>query len=289
MSDVPVDQAPPAEAPAPVAAPTPEVTPEPVAAESSTPNFDWGGWNGESDSLPDDYRDVGGKISDWHKSTNLEIQEEIETLRSMYSAMLNGDEDPRINQYYEELEKIKSEVGEKNTAFEELQQNYESLTHSSVNEYIDRFWADHKELSENEEKLEVFSKFLEPKNEYGGAWDGYIAAKLMDLPESAQQIAVEAKKDGVSDKYALKLAEAHVQVQNLEGKPSPEDMAKATALAEAKEEAKKPRPAAKLAHGATGAARPQVARKSMSDAKSFDEMRTLAAARALRVHSGGRG
>lgn len=288
MSDTPVEQAPPVEASAPAAAPTPEVAPEPVAAESSTPDFDWGGWNGESDSLPDDYRDVGSKVSDWHKSTNLETQEELETLRSMYSAMLNGDEDPRINTYYEELEKIKAEFGEKNTAYDELKQNYESLTQSSVNEYIDRFWADHKELSENEEKLEVFSKFLEPKNEYGGAWDGYVAAKLMDLPEDAIQIAIQAKKDGVSDKYALKLAEAHQQVQSLEGQPSPEDMAKATALAKAKEEASKPRPAAKLTNGATGAARPQVAKKSMSDAKSFDEMRSLAAARALRVHSGGR-
>ena len=288
MSDIPVEQAPPAEAPAPVAAPPPEVTPEPAAAESSASNFDWGGWNGESDSLPDDYRDIGGKISDWHKSTNNDTKEELSTLRSMYSAMLDGDEDHRINQYFEELQKIKKEFGEKNTAFSDLEKNYEALTQSSVNEYVDRFWVDHKELSENEEKLEVFSKFLEPKNEYGGAWDGYVAAKLMDLSQDAIAVAVQAKKDGVSDKYALKLAEAHAQVQNLEGKPSPEDMAKATALAEAKEEAKKPRPAAKLAHGATGAARPQVAKKSMSDAKSFDEMRSLAAARALRVHSGGR-
>ena len=125
MSDIPVEQAPPAEAPAPVAAPTPDVTPEPAAAESSASNFDWGGWNGESDSLPDDYRDIGGKISDWHKSTNNDTKEELSTLRSMYSAMLDGDEDPRINQYFEELQKIKKEFGEKNTAFSDLEKNYD--------------------------------------------------------------------------------------------------------------------------------------------------------------------
>ena len=288
MSDTPVEQAPPAEAPAPVAAPMPEVTPEPVAAETSSPEFNWAGWDGSSDSLPEDYREVGSKISDWYKSTNNETQEELATLRSMYSAMLDGEEDPRVKQYYDELQALKAEYEQRNTAFSELEQNYEALTQSSVNEYVDRFWKDHPELADNEEKLEVFAKFLEDQNDFGGAWDGYIAAKLMDLPEDAIQIAVQAKKDGVSDSYALKLAEAHNQVQTLEAKPSAEDMAKAAALAEAKEEAKKPRPAAKLTNGATGAARPQVAKKSMGDAKSFDEMRSLAAARALRVHTGGK-
>ena len=288
MSDTPVEQAPPAAASAPVAAPTPEVTPEPVAAETSSPEFNWAGWDGSSDSLPEDYREVGSKISDWYKSTNNETQEELATLRSMYSAMLDGEEDPRVKQYYDELQALKAEHEQRNTAFSELEKNYEALTQSSVNEYVDRFWKDHPELADNEEKLEVFAKFLENQNDFGGAWDGYIAAKLMDLPEDAIQIAVQAKKDGVSDSYALKLAEAHNQVQTLEAKPSAEDMAKAAALAEAKEEAKKPRPAAKLTNGATGAARPQVAKKSMGDAKSFDEMRSLAAARALRVHSGGK-
>ena len=287
MSDTPVDQAPPAAAPAPVAAPAPD-TSGAIAAESSTPNFDWGGWNGESNSLPETYQDVGGRIADWHKSTNNDTQEELATLRSMYSAMLDGDEDPRVNQYSEELQKIRQEFDQKNTAFSDLERNYEALTQSSVNDYVDRFWADHTELADSEEKLELFSKFLEPENGYGGAWDGYIAAKLMALPEDAIQIAVQAKKDGVSDKYALKLGEAHQQVQSMENKPSMEDMAKATALAEAKEEARKPRPAAKLTNGATGAARPQVAKKTMNDAKTFDEMRSLAAARALRVHTGGK-
>jgi|TARA_R110002012_G_scaffold9854_5_gene45820 hypothetical protein len=288
MSDTPVEQAPPAVAPAPVAAPTPEVTPAPVAAETSSPEFNWTGWDGSADSLPEDYRKVGSKVADWYKSANNDNEEELGTLRAMYSAMLDGEEDPRVKQYHEELQKLKTEYEQRNTAFSELEQNYEALTQSSVNEYVDRFWKDHPELADNEEKLETFSKFLEEQNDYGGAWDGYQAAKLMELPEDAIAIAVQAKKDGVSDTYALKLAQAHNQVQSLEAKPSTEDMAKAVALAEAKEEAKKPRPAAKLTNGATGAARPQVAKKSMGDAKSFDEMRSLAAARALRVHSGGK-
>ena len=288
MSDTPVDQAPPVAAPAVAAAPTPE----PAAVAESTPDFDWSGWNGDSGSLPNDYQEVGGRVSDWYKSTNMENEEEIQNLRSMYSALINGDEDPRISQYGEELEKLKSEYSERNTAFDDLQGKYDNLTESTVNSYIDRFWEEHKELADDEAKLEIFAKFLEPENEYGGAWDGYAAAKLMALPEDAIEIAVQAKKDGVSDKYAIKLAEAHVQInapaQAEATGPSPKDMAKAAAAAAAKVEAEKPRPAAKLTNGATGAARPQVAKKSMSDVRSFDEMRNLAAARALRVHSGGK-
>jgi len=298
MSDTPVEQAQPAAAPAPAAS-APVATPAPAveapaaapsvssAPRAETPQFAWNSWEGKVDSLPENYRDVASNVLDWGSKDREAKDEEISNLRSMYSALLVGDEDPRIGQYSGEIEELKKLLEEKDSTFSGLQEKYDALTNSSVQDYVDRFWKEHQELANDEEKLQVFSKFLDPSNEYGGAWDGYIAAELMDLSGEAIQLAVEAKKEGVSDKYALKLAKAHSEVQEYKGRPSKKEMAEKVASAKAKEEAKKPRPAAKLTNGATGAARPTVAKKTLSDAKSFDEMRTLAAARALRVHKGG--
>lgn len=307
MSDTPVEQAQPAAAPAPaasapVATPAPAVeapasAPSPGSVASSatsstpraeTPQFAWNSWEGSVDSLPESYRDVASNVLDWGSKDREAKDEEISNLRSMYSALLVGDEDPRIGQYSGEIEELKKLLEEKDTTFSGLQEKYDALTNSSVQDYVDRFWKEHPELANDEKKLQAFSKFLDPGNEYGGAWDGYIAAELMGLSDEAIQLAVEAKKEGVSDKYALKLAKAHSEVQEYKGRPSNKEMAEKIASAKAKEEAKRPRPAAKLTNGATGAARPAVAKKTLSDAKSFDEMRNLAAARALRVHKGGR-
>jgi hypothetical protein len=300
MSDTPVEQAQPVAAPAPAAS-APVATPAPAAQAptaapsagssapaAAAPQFAWNSWEGKVDSLPEGYRDVASNVLDWGSKDRESKDEEISNLRSMYSALLVGDEDPRIEQFGGEIEELKKLLEEKDTTFSGLQEKYDALTNSSVQDYVDRFWKEHQELASDEEKLQVFSKFLDPANEYGGAWDGYIAAELMGLPDEAIQLAVEAKKEGVSDKYALKLAKAHNEVQEYKGRPSKTEMAEKVASAKAEEEAKKPRPAAKLTNGATGAARPTVAKKTLSDAKSFDEMRTLAAARALRVHKGGR-
>jgi len=299
MSDTPVEQAQPAAAPAPAAS-APVATPAPAveapaaapsvssAPRAETPQFAWNSWEGQVDSLPESYRDVASNVLEWGSREREARDEEISNLRSMYSALLVGDEDPRIGQYSGEIEELKKLLEEKDSNFSGLQEKYDALTNSSVQDYVDRFWKEHQELANDEEKLQVFSKFLDPDNEYGGSWDGYIAAELMGLPDEAIQLAVEAKKEGVSDKYALKLAKAHNEVQEYKGRPSKKEMAEKVASVKAKEEAKRPRPAAKLTNGATGAARPAVAKKTLSDAKSFDEMRTLAAARALRVHKGGR-
>mgnify|MGYP003150205875 CR=1 FL=1 len=300
MSDTPVEQGPPVATPAPAAS-APVATPAPAvgapamappvtssAPVAETPQFAWNSWEGKVDSLPEDYRDVASNVLEWGSKDQVAKDEEIANLRSMYSALLVGDEDPRIEQFGGELEELKKLLEEKDTNFSGLQEKYDALTNSSVQDYVDRFWKEHQELANDEEKLQLFSQFLDPSNEYGGAWDGYIAAELMALPDEAIQLAVEAKKEGVSDKYALKLAKSHSEVQEYKGRPSKKEMAEKVASAKAKEEAKRPRPAAKLTNGATGAARPQVAKKTLSDAKSFDEMRNLAAARALRVHKGGR-
>ena len=87
----------------------------------------------------------------------------------------------------------------------------------------------------------------------------------MQLTEAQLNTAREAKQNGVPDAYALKLIEGSV-------KRKPE-----------------PRPGAQITAGATSpAVPPNQIKDEAASAKSFDEIRTIAARSALKHHSGRR-
>jgi|TARA_R110002051_G_scaffold280289_1_gene341894 hypothetical protein len=262
-----------------------------TAADDAWPTVAWNSWNGEVDSLPNQYHDSARGISDYYEKSYSEKADEISTLRSMYAAMLSEDEDPRVGSMGKELEELRSQLDERNVAYTDLEKTLSTTEDRAVVEYVDRFWLDHKELSEDKKTLEIFSSFLVEENEYGGMWDAYIAAELVSLPKEALQVAIDAKKDGVADEYALRLAKAHAQLAEVKSQPvapSVKEVAAAQAKAAAEAKAKAPRTGAKITNGAVRSARPQVARKTVNDANSLDEMRLLAARRAFSVHGGGR-
>ena len=87
----------------------------------------------------------------------------------------------------------------------------------------------------------------------------------MNLTEAQLNTAREAKQNGVPDAYALKLIEGAV-------KRKPE-----------------PRPGAQITAGATSpAVPPNQVKDETASAKSFDEIRNIAARSALKHHSGRR-
>ena len=206
----------------------------------------------------------------------------------MYAAMLNEEDDPRIGDLSKQLEELQGKYDNRDTEFNTLRETHEKFVETSAGEYVDRFWKDHEELSQDPEKLGMLVKLLDDENEYGGSWDGHAAAELLSLSEDAMKVAVDAKKDGVSDTYALKLAMAHAQLEEAKAKPSPQQVRAQKVKARAEAKAKAPRVGAKITNGATTASSPRKAKPGMGDASSLDDLRNLAARRALRVHGGGR-
>jgi len=209
----------------------------------------------------------------------------------MYAAMLTDDEDPRIGQMGSQLEQLQAELDKRNIAYTGLEKSLQATEDRAVEEYVGRFWKDHQDLAEDNARLEVFAEFLADDDKHGGMWDAYVAAELLSLPESVLEVAIDAKKDGVSDQYALKLAKARAELEEVRAQPtapSPKEVADAKARARAETKAKAPRTGAKITNGATRSSRPQIAKKSIKDSGSLDEMRLLAARRAFSVHGGGR-
>lgn len=285
-------------APAPVAVAPVAVAPTsaPAPAETSSysgqttteaPAFAWSSWDGTSD-VPEDHKEAYSRLSQHFEEGYQEREDELTSLRSMYSAMLSEEEDPRIQEATGKYEALQKEHDDRGSKFEALQKEYNGFMESSAGEYVDRFWKDHEDLAKDSGKLQTLIDLIDEENVYGGQWDGYIAAELLGLPEGAQAIAFEAKKDGVSDIYALKLAKAHAQLEEVQSQPSPKEVKAAQVKARAVEKAKRPRQGAKITNGATTSSSPRVAKGGMGDAHSLDDLRNLAARRALRVHGGGR-
>lgn len=292
-SVAPAAPAPAAVAVAPAPAPTaPESAPmgmssHPGQTTAEAPAFAWSSWDGASD-VPEQHQEAYSRLSQHFEEGYKEREGELDSLRSLYAGMLSEDEDPRIKEATGKYDALQKEHDTRNTEFDALQKEYDGFMESSAGDYVDRFWKDHEELSKDSEKLRVLIDLIDEKNEYGGRWDGYIAAELLGLPEGAQAIAFEAKKDGVSDIYALKLAKAHAQLEEVQSQPSPKEVRAAQVKARAVEKAKRPRQGAKITNGAITSSTPRVAKGGMGDAHSLDDLRNLAARRALRVHGGGR-
>jgi len=279
-------------APAPAAAPVAEAAPVSAPAESAAvptatpePSVDWDSWDGTIDSLPRELQQAASHIDRWHKHDYASRNSEMEDLRAVYTAMLNDEEDPRLGDLQKRLDETQESLTGRNSDYEMLQGQLDELTDLSVKDYVKQFWNTHEDLRADEARLAKFSPLLTDNNPGGASWDAYIAAKLVDLPEEAFNAAMEAKRDGVSDEYALRLAVTQAQLIVREGV---EDEVKQEAAKEVRREAAKPRPAAQITNGATGATRPRVAERGMSEAKTLDDMRSLAASRALRVHKGGK-
>ena len=143
MSDTPETAAPAAEAPA-VAAPAAAAPAAPVAevnasassveppvaaSEASTPavtheSFNWDGWEGGSDSFPEDIQPWADRISEHHTQYNDTLRKNHQNLKELYDSILTGSEDPRIKEFAESKTGWETERTEFLAKQEELQNGW---------------------------------------------------------------------------------------------------------------------------------------------------------------------
>ena len=262
----------------------------------------WDGWDGVVDTLPENLRDTGFRIHDRLSSDFGAREQEYKEIADVYNAVIREHEDPRVNQLTEsqaalqqEYDAYKAEKGPVAEQYEGLQTEYTQYQQMVARDYADRFWERHADLRDDASRRQKFVEFLDPEGPHG-EWDAEMAVELLDLPEDILKLAVEAKQDGVSDKYALRLAKAELRERELTGELEQKGQAKRHRAEEraqmealvARKEASRPRPAAQITNGATTDTRPEVRNRTISDARSLDEQRMFAARRALRVHPGGK-
>jgi hypothetical protein len=279
MSETPEVAAPAAPAPAPAApvesAPVASVEPAAPAAAETSPavtneTFKWDGWEGDTSGLPEDVQPWADSISSHHTKRYDELEGNHKNLKELYDALLTGGEDPRIKQFEGEKSAWDEERNTFQTKQTELQTNWDNTKRDlatyeqAVYQYhvqqaekqLEDFVNARPEILKDEAKYELFSSLLDEK------WDLESAGKLLNMSPEALEVARKAKSEGVPAAYAIKFAEkAPPQVQ----KPQP-------------------RPAATITSGAVSRTTPHASSRGMGDAKSLDESRAMASARALKLH-----
>ncbi len=246
------------------------VSSETQAEDNSFDEFDWAGWDGDMDLIPEKVRPWTQKVYDsrqgWVENQISQSESEIGRLKNLYESLVSGFDDPRLEEMQTSLSGWETKYNDLQTKYDEATAQHteyksaiEAAVEAEANDYADKFQKKHAEIFSDPQKATLFAQLVEE------GWDFELAPSLMHLTEAQLNTAREAKQNGVPDSYALKLIEGAV-------KRKPE-----------------PRPGAQITAGATSpAVPPNQVKDETASAKSFDEIRNIAARSALKHHSGRR-
>lgn len=266
----PIEAAEPAETvEAAPADPSLSVDSEPAPAPAPFPSaeeFEWGGWNGGHETLPETVRPWGERFQT-HYSSRVDEQvadrlKAIERSEEIYKALLDGNDDPRLGEYQGKLEEWETKYNDLNTQYETAQKDtneYRTTVQQSIESeakrYADWFQRTNPDLFEDQNLAAIFGGLL---NE---GWEMETAAEASRLPVSQIQAAREAKGNGVPDSYAIRLA------------------------AGAKSAKPGPRPGAKIIAGATTPVRSAETTAIEKRPSNLTDLRSSIAAKAIKQHS----
>ena len=270
--DTPVTEA---EAPAPVeaseeASPTEEavVSEEPAPSEEpaseeeapvsfpSAEEFAWDDWEGDNDKLPEDLRPWAEKLRTYHEtgyqSIVTEHEESVKRMESLYNALLVGDEDPRIAEWQGKHGELEAQFKELTNNYNQYKQTIDEIVAQESQAYADDFQRANQDLFEDEVSAKKLTTLLEE------GWGLEHAGDAARLPQAAFEAARNAKRDGVPDGYAMRLAKGLTS------------------------DAQDPRPGATLTSGATTPARSaEQSEMSETEAMSLKDFRHHVARNAL--------
>jgi hypothetical protein len=232
--------------------------------------FRWDEWDKTPATLPEQVQPWAQRVYDsrqeWLDQELEKNSKEMGDLRSIYDEILSGNADPRVETMSAELEEIRGKYATLETESNKFRQEYEEYQ-AAINEQVriqgeaiaNQFRAAYPEIFEDTEKQTLFRLLLAED------WDLESIPKVMALGDEGRALARKARSEGTPDGYALQLA------GSLRSKPA------------------KPRPAARLTSGSDGSSPSgHFTGPGKGDAQTIDEQRDLAAAKALRLHEGGR-
>tara|TARA_R100001509_G_scaffold40843_1_gene21891 strand:- start:422 stop:1273 length:852 start_codon:yes stop_codon:yes gene_type:complete len=244
-------------APSPVEAETEVASGEPegvVNEEPVLPEFDFEAWDGGIDDLPEMYHGMHGRMESIYNNRFSSIESELDQMRRLNDALMVGEEDPRVSEFQTKLEEALAAKQQVSQEFEQFKQQIEQFEMQEASEWADNFEREHKEIFENQEMREALGLLIE------NDWEPESAVKVLGFSEEQMRIAIESKRDGVPDKYAIRLAENAVR-----------QTPKAN-----------PRPAAKITSGATTRSSPEQQMMDINETSTLDDKRMIVARRALK-------
>ena len=208
----------PAEAPAEVAEAPAEAPAEEAPAEPAVTfdSFGWDDWKGKHEDFPEEVQGWAEKINGYWSPKIREHEEDAARYQRLYEALSYGQEDPRLA----ELQTKNSDWEQKYTTleseFQNFQKSLEEYENQEVENFVNKFYAEHgEELEQNEGLRKAVTDLVSEE------FDPYYAVKLAKMGEGATKYALELKKENVPDNRALELISFKFNATNSTSAQSP--------------------------------------------------------------------
>jgi len=224
--------------------------------EEAVEDFDWASWDGSVDSLPGDHK-YGQQMYDYYQVMLKNAQRSSEDYDELYKRLIN---DPEAK---EEIERLRHEKVE-------MQEAMEARIKADADAYAAWFRRAYDWVFENDAIKARVSELV------GLGWSPEGAADMTKFSEDAQKEALEAREDGASENYALRVAAKVARVEELEtaAKAAAESSKKKTPPKKV-EEASPPR-SSEVVRGSSPSRKPLAPKKkSVRETASLDEARAL--------------
>lgn len=246
--------------------------------EYRLPEFDFGAWDGQVETLPDPYRPVHEGLSG-HLNKELDsIRNSLEQDRELYQALLEGEDIGKdfrekynkAEQQLAQYEKDKQSWADQKSKFEESINEYQgridqinAKEKAEAEQWARDFQQKNADVIDNDESREKFLQFI------NDGIDPEIAVDFVRSNNPAYvQTTLSYMAQNVPPHYAVRLAKADSKVSETKSV--------------------QPRASAQMTAGATETANvPESAEKSVSDkAFGIHDARKLAVARAFKRRTG---
>jgi hypothetical protein len=193
------------------AEPADSVDSEPAEPELTHETFDWDSWDGDHKRMPETVRGWAERLAAYYEKPVSAAREEAERVQRIYESLMEGREDPRLNELQQKLEQEQNGWRtEKTTLEDRLRQHEEQV--KAYSEYYeqqatsaaDEFKAANEWLFDEGPVQELASELL--------AKDGFDykdLPTLLRMPDRALQMARDLMKEFGNPKlgkHAIELA-----------------------------------------------------------------------------------
>ena len=235
--------------------------------DAPEPEFDWTGWDGTLDVVPEKYRDVAGHVVNYYtpKLSELESQlvqmEELRTtnsdLHDLLEALSDGREDPRIQELTEAQAQAQKEYETMQQQYRDLEAAIEQQNDLAADQYAQWFQQEYPQFWENEELGALLGQLIDRE------WEPAVAADALLLGAKGFELVADAIERGVPGDFALDHAR-HVLEAETRHTPSPS--------------------ANLVSGGGAPAQRGRPAEDGLGDVNSLEDRRSVIALRAFKKH-----
>tara|TARA_R100001129_G_scaffold24902_1_gene16207 strand:+ start:9735 stop:10661 length:927 start_codon:yes stop_codon:yes gene_type:complete len=183
-----------------------------------------GGYTKKFQTLADQRKEFESSQTAWNEEREKweSSKDDIIAERDLLKQMMDGGEDPRLAEFTTKYETTQAELDSLKAQYEEFQALVEQDIDAQANEYAEKFYAEHKELIDNEETSQILNGLLD------NGWDPELSVKLVHQSEEALALANSLREKGTPQEIAVE----HALLKHGEKKRAPRPAAKLTAGAE---------------------------------------------------------